>query len=159
MRLVSSNYKRYTDEPSGPGWIGYGGMTPTIWQYSSSVPFNGKNIDFNAYRGSHPGDQSDNAVADTLKQFKSIVTTGKFPSGPTMKEDTRTWQEWKTAGKRSLAEIAKACKMDPSTILRTTANHYGEYDKVLAAYINDMVEGNGTAASKIPAGATLWVHK
>jgi hypothetical protein len=94
-----------------------------------------------------------------LKQFKSIVNTGQFSSDDDMQEDTQTWREWKTAGKRSLAEIAKACKMAPSTILRTTANHYGEYDKVLAAYINDMLGGNGTAASKIPAGATLWVHK
>jgi GH25 family lysozyme M1 (1,4-beta-N-acetylmuramidase) len=159
MRLVSSAYTRYTDEPTGTGWVGYGGMTPTIWQYSSSVPFNGKNIDFNAYRGSHPGNQSDTAVADTVKQFKSIVTTGHFPSDNGAQEDTRTWQEWKTAGKRSLAEIAEACKMAPSTILRTTATHYGVYDKVLAAYINDMLGGNGTAASKIPAGAKLWVHK
>jgi GH25 family lysozyme M1 (1,4-beta-N-acetylmuramidase) len=159
MRLVSSNYKRYTDESNGPGWVGYGGMTPTVWQYSSSVPFNGKHIDFNAYRGSHPGQQGDNAVAATLKQFKSIVNTGQFSSDDDTQEDTQTWREWKTAGKRSLAEIAEACKMAPSTILRTTANHYGEYDKVLAAYVNDMVGGNGTAASKIPAGATLWVRK
>lgn len=159
MRLVSSAYTRYTDEPSGTGWVGYGGMTPTVWQYSSSVPFNGKNIDFNAYRGAHPGNQSATAVADTLKQFKSIVTTGHFPSDAAAQEDTRTWQEWKTEGKRSLAEIAEACKMAPSTILRTTATHYGVYDKVLAAYINDMLGGNGTTANKIPAGAKLWVHK
>lgn len=44
-------------------------------------------------------------------------------------------------------------------IKATEGTHYGVYDKVLAAYINDMVEGNGTAASKIPAGAKLWVHK
>lgn len=159
MRLVSSAYTRYTDESSGTGWVGYGGMTPTIWQYSSSVPFNGMNIDFNAYRGSHPGDQSDNAVANTVKQFKSIVSTGNFPSDASGKEDTRTWQEWETGGKRSLAEIAEACKMAPSTILRTTATHYGVYDKVLAAYINDMLGGKGTTASKIPAGAKLWVYK
>ena len=159
MRLVSSAYTRYSDESSGTGWVGYGGMTPTVWQYSDSVPFNGKSIDFNAYRGSHPGDQSDGAVAETVKQFKSIVTTGHFPSDAAAQEDTRTWQEWKTAGKRSLAEIADACEMAPSTILRTTATHYGMYDKVLASYINDIQRGNETAGSKIPAGAKLWVHK
>jgi GH25 family lysozyme M1 (1,4-beta-N-acetylmuramidase) len=159
MRLVSSAYTRYSDESSGTGWVGYGGMTPTVWQYSDSVPFNGKRMDFNAYRGSHPGDQSDTAVADTVKRFKSIVTTGHLPSDAAAQEDTVTWREWKTAGKRSLEEIAEACGMAPSTILRTTATHYGEYDKVLAAYINDMIQGHETAASKIPAGAKLWVHK
>ena len=159
MRLVSSAYTKFSDESSGTGWVGYGGMTPTVWQYSDSVPFNGMNIDFNAYRGSHPGNQSDPAVAETVKQFKSIVTTGKFPSDAAAKEDIRTWQEWKTAGKRSLAEIADVCEMAPSTILRTTAIHYGVYDKVLAAYVNDMQRGLATAASKIPAGAKLWVCK
>ena len=159
MRLVSSAYTKYSDDSSGTGWVGYGGMTPAVWQYSSSVPFNGMKIDFNAYRGSHPGKQSDAAVADTVEQFKSIVATGHLPSAAATQEDGRTWQEWKTAGKRSLAEVADACEMAPSTILRTTATHYGMYDKVLAAYVNDMVRGNGTATSKIPAGAKLWVLK
>jgi len=159
MRLVSSAYTKYTDDSSGTGWVGYGGMTPTVWQYSSSVRFNGMNIDFNAYRGSHPGDQSHAAVDDTVEQFKSIVTTGQLSAAAAAQEDARTWREWETAGKRSLAEIADACNMAPSTILRTTANHYGEYDKVLAGYVNEMARGNGTAASKIPAGAKLWVHK
>jgi hypothetical protein len=78
------------DESSGTGWVGYGGMTPTVWQYSSSGPFNGKNIDFNAYSGAHPGDQLDSAVVDTLKQFKSIVTTGHFPTDAAAQEDART---------------------------------------------------------------------
>ena len=159
MRLVSSAYTRYTDDSSGTGWVGYGGMTPTVWQYSSSVRFNGMNIDFNAYRGSHPRDQSRAAVDDTVEQFKSIVTTGRLSAAAAAQEDTWAWQEWETAGKRSLAEIADACDMAPSTILRTTANHYGEYDKVLAGYVNEMARGNGTAARKIPAGAKLWVHR
>ena len=159
MRLVSSAYTKYSDESSGTGWVGYGGMTPTVWQYSDSVPFNGQKIDFNAYRGSHPGDQSDTAVADTVERFKSIVTTGHLPSAAAAQEDALTWQEWKTGGKRSLAEIAEVCGMAPSTILRTTATHYGVYDEILAAYMDATLQGHEAAASKIPAGAKLWVHK
>lgn len=67
VRLVSSQYALYSD--SGPGWQPYGGMTPTIWQYSDSVPFNGFRVDFNAFRG-------------TLPELKSYVRTGHLPIQP-----------------------------------------------------------------------------
>jgi GH25 family lysozyme M1 (1,4-beta-N-acetylmuramidase) len=67
MLLVSSNYTTYSD--GGPGWTQYGGMSPTVWQYSDNTPFNGFNVDFNAYKG-------------TLAQFKSIAITGKLPAPP-----------------------------------------------------------------------------
>ena len=41
--LVSSNYTTYSD--TGPGWAGYGGITPVIWQYTSTP------IDTNAFKG------------------------------------------------------------------------------------------------------------
>lgn len=50
LSLIASNYTTYSD--SGPGWNPYGGVYPAIWQYTSSYPFNGYNIDFNAYKGS-----------------------------------------------------------------------------------------------------------
>ncbi len=68
MLLVSSHYgDGYTDANSGAGWQPYGGMTPTVWQFTSSKLFNGMAIDFNAYRG-------------TLTQFKALVSTGKLPA-------------------------------------------------------------------------------
>jgi GH25 family lysozyme M1 (1,4-beta-N-acetylmuramidase) len=68
--LVSSAYTAYTDEPRGVGWLPYGGQYPSIWQYTSSQPFNGQNVDFNAYRGS-------------LDQLKAMVGAGDHPpAGP-----------------------------------------------------------------------------
>jgi hypothetical protein len=50
LSLVSSNYTGYSDD--GPGWASYGGMTPAIWQYTSSATFNGWHpIDMNAFKG------------------------------------------------------------------------------------------------------------
>jgi hypothetical protein len=66
LRLVSSAYTTYSDSKDATGWQPYGGMTPTIWQYTSSAQFNGKTVDLNAFRG-------------TLLEFGSIVTTGKMP--------------------------------------------------------------------------------
>lgn len=50
LALISSHYTAYSD--TGPGWAPYGGVTPTIWQYTSSRPWNGQGVDFNAFRGS-----------------------------------------------------------------------------------------------------------
>jgi len=62
MLLVSSDYTAYSD--SGPGWDSYGGMTPVIWQYTSSATLNGvSNVDMNAYKG-------------TLADFETQVTAG-----------------------------------------------------------------------------------
>lgn len=49
LALISSNYVSYSE--TGPGWSAYGGMAPTIWQYTSSQPFNGQAVDFNGFRG------------------------------------------------------------------------------------------------------------
>lgn len=43
VALVSSNYVGYTE--NGPGWLSYGGATPTVWQFTS-VP-----LDKNAFKG------------------------------------------------------------------------------------------------------------
>lgn len=63
MRLVSSNYTKYSD--NGPGWASYGGLTPVIWQYTSSQSFGGQaTVDFNAFKGS-------------LNELQSLARTGK----------------------------------------------------------------------------------
>jgi GH25 family lysozyme M1 (1,4-beta-N-acetylmuramidase) len=62
MLLVSSDYTAYSD--TGPGWTPYGGMTPVVWQYTSTATLNGvSNVDFNAYK-------------NTLADFQAQATTG-----------------------------------------------------------------------------------
>jgi peptidoglycan hydrolase-like protein with peptidoglycan-binding domain len=68
MLLVSSDYTGYSD--TGPGWASYGGMTPVVWQYTSTAKLNGVvNVDMNAYKG-------------TLADFQAQVTTGAQAQGP-----------------------------------------------------------------------------
>lgn len=62
LHLVASRYTSYAD--TGPGWEPYGGITPTVWQYTDARPFNGYDVDFNAYRG-------------TIQEFLSMITGGK----------------------------------------------------------------------------------
>ncbi len=73
MLLVSSDYTGYSD--TGPGWAPYGGMTPVVWQYTSTATLNGVvNVDMNAYQG-------------TLADFQAQVTTGAAAgSEPTLVE-------------------------------------------------------------------------
>lgn len=49
--LVSSNYPAIGYTENGPGWTPYGGVTPTIWQYTATKPLNGMKVDSNAYKG------------------------------------------------------------------------------------------------------------
>lgn len=134
MHLVSSNYTAYTD--NGPGWAAYGGMTPVIWQFSSSIPFGGFKVDFNAYKG--------NAV-----QLMNLASGNAQPK--------KHWRVWHTEGHSSLSEIGRDTEMAPATILRRTAHHFGEFDHVIAGYVNDLVNGAITSDEKVPAGGNLWV--
>jgi hypothetical protein len=50
LALISSDYTTYSD--TGPGWNPYGGVTPSIWQFTNTASFGGaSNVDMNAYRG------------------------------------------------------------------------------------------------------------
>lgn len=73
LSLVSSNYRTYSE--TGAGWASYGGMTPVLWQYSSSFPYGGDTrVDFNAYRG-------------TIEDFKALTSgtiIGPISKGGTM---------------------------------------------------------------------------
>jgi peptidoglycan hydrolase-like protein with peptidoglycan-binding domain len=66
MLLVSSAYPGGYPGDHGSGWDSYGGMNPTIWQYTASQALHGQRVDYNAYRG-------------TLAQLESLVRTGKLP--------------------------------------------------------------------------------
>lgn len=80
MLTVSSDYTTYTDADTGAGWQPYGGITPTVWQYTSSMDFNGSSpVDFNAFRGHFAGKEDPASVAACLAEFKSLATTGAYP--------------------------------------------------------------------------------
>lgn len=61
--VVSSSYSAYSDDAHAVGWLPYGGITPSVWQYTDSHNFNNHFCDFNAFRGS-------------LDQFRALVTGG-----------------------------------------------------------------------------------
>src|SRR5260221_4298556 len=48
LHLVSSNYTTYSD--TGLGWASYGGVAPSIWQYTDRQLLNGQLVDFNAFK-------------------------------------------------------------------------------------------------------------
>jgi len=74
MLLVSSDYTAYSD--TGPGWAPYGGMSPIIWQYTSTATLNGvSNVDMNAYQG-------------TLADFQVQAATGGGTSNTINSEPT-----------------------------------------------------------------------
>lgn len=79
MLLWSSDYSSYTDSDSGDGWKPYGGMTPQVWQYTSTKAFGGSSgVDFNAFRGSRfAGKQDEVSVAATLAEFMALTRTGR----------------------------------------------------------------------------------
>lgn len=60
LLIVSANYPAAGYSDNGPGWQSYGGITPTVWQFTDRHPFHGQNVDFNAFRGS-------------LDEFRSLV--------------------------------------------------------------------------------------
>jgi hypothetical protein len=140
--LVSSDYSGYS---TSAGWQPYGGWTPTIWQYSSTVPLHGQKVDFNAFLGSGATD-----VPTLIDELRSIVMTGKLPS-------QQAWQELETTGKQSLGQIASASHMSPAAILRATAIRYGHYDQVTHDYLDSTFSGAGNPTASMPAGAKLWV--
>jgi GH25 family lysozyme M1 (1,4-beta-N-acetylmuramidase) len=142
MVLVSSNYSPVSE---GEGWEPYGGWTPTIWQYSDDVPLNGENVDFNVFLGSGTTD-----VATLVEEFESVVTTGSLPA-------QSTWHQLVTNGDQSLAQIATACSMDVSELLRATACHYGFFDAITKDHLDSVFNGTLAATSVVPAGAELWV--
>ena len=72
LSIVSSNYTAYSD--TGPGWNPYGGVTPAIWQYTSTLPFNGYPCDFNAFKG-------------TVTQLRALFHGRPVP-GPSEEDDT-----------------------------------------------------------------------
>jgi hypothetical protein len=65
--------------------------------------------------------------------------------------------EWVTKGQLSLAQLAATFGLKPSTLLRETAVHYGQFGPELAGYINAIHDGTLRVSSPLPAGSKLWV--
>jgi hypothetical protein len=81
VRIVSSYYGTYSD--SGPGWAGYGGITPVQWQYTDSFSYGGMAVDYNAFKG-------------TAAQYRALLLTGSTSS---TEDDMITFvQEARVAG-------------------------------------------------------------
>lgn len=84
--LISSSYTGYTDSPTGAGWQPYGGLTPTIWQYTSNQPYGGHAVDFNAFRGT-PDDLHNLILGDDMTPhdvwaFRGNNGDGHGPDAP-----------------------------------------------------------------------------
>jgi hypothetical protein len=65
--------------------------------------------------------------------------------------------EWVTKGELSLARLAATFSLKPSTLLRMTAVHYGQFGPELAGYINAIHNGTLRVSAPLPAGSKLWV--
>ncbi len=80
MLLWSSAYGTYSDADTGQGWLPYGGISPTVWQYTDAGTLNGVSpVDWSAFRGHFAGKEDPESVAATLAEFKSLATTGRYP--------------------------------------------------------------------------------
>jgi hypothetical protein len=97
---------------------------------------------------------------DTAKPgLKFWDTQAKPPAPPAAKAAAPSVREWTTAGQDSLAALAAAHGMKPSTILRLTAEHSpgAEFTPAVAAWLNDVFAGTGHPAEPMPAGLTLFL--
>lgn len=71
LSIVSSSYPTAGYSDNGPGWTPYGGITPTIWQYTD------KPIDMNAYKG-------------TVEQLQALISG----NGSSLEDDDMTPAQW-----------------------------------------------------------------
>lgn len=82
VAVVSSAYTGYTDASNGTGWQPYGGITPSIWQYTDAHAFNGQKVDFNAYRGSLDQLEALAVRAELVSCRPSCVPLHSLPGAP-----------------------------------------------------------------------------
>lgn len=91
LSLIASSYTTYSD--TGPGWAGYGGVDPVIWQYTDALAYSGQSVDFNAYRGTVDDlrallgytteDDMTPDQANTLAQISNAIFAGGTDTGDT----------------------------------------------------------------------------
>lgn len=102
IAVANANYTTYSD--TGVGWRAYGGVTPAVWQYTSSFPLNGFKVDMNAFRG-------------TMEQFRALLEGG----GGKMDETYRVAYNADKYGWKAMA-MADAQVYDGSGKLVTVTN-------------------------------------
>lgn len=165
MLLVSSNYSAgYTNADSGAGWQPYGGMTPTVWQYSSTTPFDRMRIDFNAYRGSkYAGKQDAASVAATVAEFRSLAKTGKLPtSGGVVAADAYRHVVPDGGNLHSLADVARQRNVEPMALATFSLSHLSDANAaIMLAYLAlcKALREQGHTWAPMPGGLVYWTHK
>lgn len=65
--------------------------------------------------------------------------------------------EYVTAGMFSLAQLAAKLEVQPATLLRMTAVHYGRFDPGLAVWLNAVHAGTKPPDTPLPKGIRFWV--
>jgi GH25 family lysozyme M1 (1,4-beta-N-acetylmuramidase) len=157
LRLWSSAYGAYTDRDTGTGWQGYGGMQPVIWQYTDRLHFDGRDIDFNAFRGTHRGDQSKAAVAATVDQLASIASTGHLPEHKAPVPAPKPPVARTATGRESLRHAANR---EGTTVMRALFLMAHDPDKARAGHFGEIqakyLLGEDYDAI-MPKGMTYWV--
>jgi hypothetical protein len=133
LAFVSSYYTAYSD--TGPGWASYGGITPDIWQHTSSAALDGAvKVDMNAYRGS----------IDELRglfQHGSHTQEGTTIMGNANTEDLMN----RTINGHRIADILGEEDAANDTVRATAA---------LVAEVDDKVDAVLTAVKAIPGAAS-----
>ena len=139
--LVSSNYTTYSDD--GPGWAPYGGMTPIQWQHTSSQPFNGYNIDFNAYQGTVEelralwyGGDGDDVTSGYTWEF---IESGTRP----VKPDTWTPEGYTSVPNNWLGTMIGTIQQDAMATRQMVADLAAKLDALAA----DVHHGRGSGPS------------
>jgi hypothetical protein len=64
--------------------------------------------------------------------------------------------EYVTAGMSPLSEIAAKLGVPVSTLLRTTAVHYGTFGNDLGGWVSDVLTGAKPSTTPVPKGVKLW---
>jgi hypothetical protein len=97
------------------------------------------------------GVQYRNAGLYDVSVFSSawLADVSADPAAPT---PARWHGEYTSAGMFNLAGLAAKLGVPPSTLLRMTAVHYGRFDDLLAAWLNDVAD----ASPPLPAGSRFW---
>lgn len=105
--LISSSYTGYTDSPTGAGWQPYGGLTPTVWQYTNNQPYSGMSVDFNAYRGTDLATliQGDDMTPHDVWAFRGNNGDGSGPDAPDVHQSLLTTRDNTNAMRPELDQI------------------------------------------------------
>lgn len=142
LRIVSSAYTTYSDSAAATGWEPYGGITPTIWQFTENAVVNGRVVDRNAFRG-------------TLAQLKSIVETGKMP--PIIQPPQR--HVVPAGNDYTLDGVAREAKTTVASILATSKAHLNATNlAVFDAYLalRDACKAALLNEPGLPEGLVYW---